>query len=205
MNAQEKMMEAIEKDYQRKIKIFEKVEPPKDVVIVGDSMVAYLNPSIYDLKDVTFQGIAGDTTQGVKKRLELIFRLQPKKVILSIGSNDLVILNETPKKTAENILSLVDEIEKHTKADVYVLSLTPVLRDHEISNPLYISNRTNDMIESINSILARTLKDSFYVDIYHDLVDENMHLNPDFSTDGIHLNHKGYHIYTNYIKEILSK
>lgn len=205
MNPKEKMIETIEKDYRRKIKIFEKVEPPKDVVMVGDSMVAYLNPSLYDLKDVTFQGIAGDTTAGVKKRLELVYRLHPKKVILSIGSNDLVILNESPEKTAQNILSLVYDIESHTKADVYVFSMTPVLRDHKISNALYISNRTNDMLETINSILSKTVKHTFYIDIYHDLIDESMQLNPHLSTDGIHLNHQGYHIYTNYIKDILSK
>jgi len=205
MDAKQKMIDRIQKNYQRKIKLFEKIEPPKDVVLVGDSMVAYLNPSLYNLLDITLQGIAGDTTKGVKERLNLIYRLNPKKVILSIGSNDLVILNETPKKVAENILSLAYEIEKETHAKVYVLSMTPVIRDHDISNPLYISTRTNEMLEEINNMLSQTLNHDVFIDLYHDLIDENDNLNPSFSTDGIHLNQKGYEIYTKYIKDILSK
>jgi hypothetical protein len=53
----------IKTDYERKIKAFEQVNCFNQTIIIGDSMVAYLNLSSYRLNEqVINQGIAGDTT-----------------------------------------------------------------------------------------------------------------------------------------------
>lgn len=64
---------------------------------------------------------------------------------------------------------------------------------------LYIQNRTNDMIESINTYLQNS--DFKLIDTSELLYNES--LNKKYSTDGIHLNDEGYRIYTNSIKKTI--
>jgi len=191
-------------DYERKIKAFEQINQLNQTIILGDSMVAYLNLSKYHLNDqVINQGIAGDTTEGVMNRLNLVQRLKPKSVILSIGSNDLVLLNHRPKTIANHIIEIKNQLEEALKIKVYVFSMTPVLRNHAISNMDYIDSRTNHELEEINHLLKKTLKKEEFFNVYDDLLDENKELKISYTTDGIHLNQEGYQIYTKYIKSIL--
>ncbi len=194
----------IKADYERKIKAFEQVNRFNQTIIIGDSMVAYLNLSSYRLNDqVINQGIAGDTTEGVMYRLNLVKRLKPKSVILSIGSNDLVLLYHTPEAIVKNIISIKNQLESELKIKVYVFSMTPVLRDHIISNMDYIDSRTNVELEHINHLLKKHIKEEQFFNVYDDLLDENSHLNLRYTTDGIHLNKAGYEFYIKYIKSVL--
>ncbi|MBU1142605.1 MAG: hypothetical protein KKH92_03060 [Firmicutes bacterium] len=194
----------IEEDYQRKVKKFEQMSEQGKATLIGDSMVAYLNLSKFGLeKEMINQGIAGDTTLGVLNRVHLVSRLNPKIVIISVGSNDMVLTDLTFDETVKNILKVKKEIESDTNAKVYVMSLTPVLRDHEITNSMYVSNRTNQDISYINHQLKERINETEFINIYDDLIDNDGNLNYHYTTDGIHLNHKGYEHYTKHIKNII--
>jgi lysophospholipase L1-like esterase len=136
-------------------------------------------------------------------RLNLVKRLKPKSVILSIGSNDLVLLNHTPETIVKHIISIKNQLESELKTKVYVFSMTPVLRDHHISNMDYIDSRTNQELEEINNLLKQQIKQEEFFNVYEDLIDENNHLNLRYTTDGIHLNKEGYEYYIKYIKSVL--
>ena len=200
----ETIKKIIREDYDRKVKKFSDLNEFNKVIIIGDSMVAYLNLNKFGLaKEVINQGIAGDTTIGVIKRLDLAIRLKPSKVILSIGSNDIVLTDLSLQETVENIIKIKEEIEAKSNSKVYVMNLTPVLRDHEISNMDYVSSRTNDDIKEINQELKKRIESDQYINIYDELIDKDGNLNLKYATDGIHLNPEGYEIYSNLIHQII--
>ncbi|MDO9629800.1 MAG: GDSL-type esterase/lipase family protein [Acholeplasmataceae bacterium] len=173
-------------------------------ILVGDSMVAYLNLNKYGLSNqVVNQGIAGDTTIGVLKRLKYVTGLNPSKVILSVGSNDMVLTNLSFEETIENIVKIKKEIEDQTNTKVYVMSLTPVLRDSAITNKYYVATRTNEDIKYINLKLQNAFKETEFISIYEEFLDSKGNLDIQYTTDGIHLNHQGYEKYTHFIKNIL--
>jgi len=202
----EVMKKIIKEDYDRKVKKFSDLNEFNKVIIIGDSMVAYLNLNKFGLaKEIINQGIAGDTTIGVIDRLDLVTRLNPSKVILSIGSNDIVLTNLTLKETVENIIKIKEEIEEKSSSKVYVMNLTPVLRDHEITNMDYVSHRTNEDIKFINHELKKRIVEDQYINIFDELTDQNGNLSLKYTTDGIHLNPLGYEIYSKILNQIIKQ
>jgi len=68
-----------------------------DTVFIGDSMIEYfkLNDYLPELKALN-RGIAGATTKLILENLDIIFGQHlPKDIYVSIGSNDLVLLEAT--------------------------------------------------------------------------------------------------------------
>lgn len=194
----------IEKDYQLKVKKFEKDAKTYPHILIGDSMAAYLSLSAFGLDDFMNQGIAGDTTIGVLKRLELVIRKNPKTVWINIGSNDIVLTDLTAEETVDHILDIKHHIESKTDAKVFIFSMTPVLRDHQVSKMVYIGSRDNTQLKHINELLSSKLSKEAYINIYDQLKDSKGNLNVDYTTDGIHLNKSGYKIYVSEIKKRIS-
>jgi lysophospholipase L1-like esterase len=165
-------------------------------------MIAYFNLNHYGFSDWSNMGIAGDTTQGLIDRLDAIQRQNPKRVIISMGSNDLVLSNLNKEKIVENMRQIHMEISK--SSEVFILSLTPVNDKVEIANHSYIAGRKNEDILMINNKLNEEFKDHF-IDVSTSLMNHQRMLNEAFTKDGIHLNHEGYLIFTEIIKKRLKQ
>lgn len=158
-------------------------------------MIAYLPLRTFGLEDeIENLGIPGDTTIGVMKRLMDLDRIAPTRVILNIGSNDLVLTDLSPDQIVKNILAIKDQLESKG-IPVTVVSTTPVLLNSTLSNMNYIQHRTNQDLKNINQMLSDALPKSSFVDVFHVLLGEDNQLNEIYTTDGIHLNQKGYTIY----------
>lgn len=183
------MKKIIEADYMRKVKTFRALPIEGKHVIIGDSLIAYLNLNRYNLNHFVNMGIAGDTTIGVKKRLDAVERLQPQKVILSIGSNNFVLTDLTIEESVQEIIGIYQALSKFSKT--YVLSITPVNGIIEKANHNYIAFRSNEDINLMNKKLSEILKNDF-IDVASPLTDSSGLLCEDLTTDGIHLNHEGY-------------
>lgn len=177
----------------------EKVDK-NQIVLLGDSMINYWDTSkFFDNDNIINRGIPGDTTKGVLKRLHQIIEIEPSVVIMSIGTNDIALINDSIENIVKRILSIKFEIEeKLPKTKVYILSSTPVLKNNKISNLNYILNRDNDIIDEINSELALFTK---IIDVNSYLKDVNNDLKLEYTYDGIHLNEIGYTKYS----EIVAK
>ncbi|MDY0294793.1 MAG: GDSL-type esterase/lipase family protein, partial [Acholeplasmataceae bacterium] len=167
-----------------------------------DSMIAYFNLNHYGFSDWSNMGIAGDTTQGLIDRLDAIQRQNPQRVIISMGSNDLVLSNLNKEKIVENMRQIHLEISK--LSEVFILSLTPVNDKVEIANHSYIAGRKNEDILMINNMLNEEFKDHF-IDVSTSLMNHQRMLNEAFTKDGIHLNQTGYHVFTEIIKKRLKQ
>lgn len=189
----------IEMDYARKVKTFRALPIEKKNIMIGDSMVAYINLSHYGL-DLINMGIAGDTTIGVIERLDAVLRIKPEIVFVNVGSNDLVLTHHSLEEIVLNIKRIFEKLSTFSK--VYILSLTPVNESVEDVNLLYIGGRKNEDIYAINQKLRMLFKDC-YIDTSDILKDESLKLNKAYTTDGIHLNHQGYSIWIEKIKNLV--
>lgn len=197
------LIKVIDEGYKRRVKHFDLETKTYDIVMIGDSMIAYMNIKKYfPNQSVMNQGIAGDTTEGLLNRLTYVKRVKPKKIIISIGSNDLVLLNKEPIDIAKSIEIIYVKLkEDNPNTNVFLCNITPINDQLEISNKTYIFNRKNEDIDKINKNLENRFSKKIIIDVYSSLIDSNNQLEEAYTTDGIHLNEKGYDIFTTTLKE----
>lgn len=189
----------ITKDFENKVKKFDNEDVKEgSVVLLGDSMFDYFDHKKYLKGNIVNRGIAGDTSKGVLKRLEQIYKIKPKVVLLHIGSNDIVRYEEECIDLVRRILDIKYKLETNIpEVRVHVLSLSPVLRDSVKTNKSFMKHRTNEIIQEINEEL----------NIYTDIIDVNGCLTDDktgslkesFTTDGLHLTDLGYKWFSKHI------
>lgn len=174
-------------EYDKYIQSFKTMEIRRNrIVLLGDSLVAYAKGIVDDVVNL---GIPGDTTQGVIDRLALVYPFDPRRVVLWIGTNDLVLTDDDNETIAQRILWIKHEIEENMAGRVLLSTLAPVNEDRFEK---HMFKRDNKDIEAINDILRREVED--LVDSYGVLVSDGK-LKDDYTTDGLHLTEKGYAVF----------
>jgi len=110
-------------------KIYNRFAKSGGIVFVGDSLTQrYPLSEFYPGLPIYNRGIDGDTTVGLMKRLALsVFDLNPKVVVLQIGTNDLQVANIPKETTIINIQEIVSLIQKpQPTIQIILVSLYPV-------------------------------------------------------------------------------
>lgn len=171
------------------------------IVFLGDSLTEYYDWSnLDDDLEIENQGISGDTTFGVLNRLEHVLEAHPKKVFLMIGINDL-LQGYSKKDIVVHIGSILDKLKTRLNfTTVYVQSLLPVENQDG-------SNFYNEEIKQLNQEI-RALAEQHkypYVDLFTLMCDDAEQLKGDCSTDGLHLNDRGYRIWRDAITPFVHK
>lgn len=145
------------------------------------------------------RGISADITEGILLRLDAITKLQPKKIFIMIGVNDLS-RNMTPDEVIVNYRKILERIRKETpRTKVYIESVLPV-------NPAtgMAKNHTNKtpQIMELNGKLKELAAESgcTYIDLFSLMADSENHLPRSFSVDGLHLTYKAYKVWADAIK-----
>lgn len=141
------------------------------------------------------RGIAGDTTEGVLARLGEIIYFKPDKIFILIGINDAFHNIISAEKIHTNILEIVTEINKNNpNTEIFVQTVLPTTTDSLIPK-----------IKQINVLLENyeATKPYKLIKLHQHFVVENGKMNMNFSTDGVHLNDKGYEVWSEIIKNIL--
>jgi hypothetical protein len=176
---------AQEKHYKKRLKMFEShIKEDWNKVLIGDSHFEFFNTP----KEYMNMGIAGDTTYGLLHRLKPFKLKTVEKMYIQIGINDILTeMKQTTIKT--NYLYILDELAKRDIKEVYVISLMPVAKT------LPSSEQINQKVVEINQYIQKLAKDKGvkYIDLYSKL-EENGYLKSQLTTDGLHLNEKGYQI-----------
>lgn len=190
-------------NYKKVIKEF-KMKPLNfnDIVFLGNSITAEGKDWSERLNypNVRNRGIGGDVTDGVLARLKEITYFRPKAVFLLIGINDLwnnSPMVPTPEYIGNNIVRITEAILSDSPmTKVYVQTVLPTGRE------LYINciNTVNKIIK-VNSI-SKKYK---VIDLHSVFVNEKGLIKEDLTTDGIHLNEKGYQTWTEFIKPTIYK
>ena len=172
-----------------------------DIVFLGNSITSGGKDWSKRLKhpNIRNRGIGGDVTDGVLARIDEITYFKPKAVFLLIGINDLWNNNNPNNPSAEyianNIIQIAQVINAETpKTKIYVQTVLPIEKEQYKNNIL-----------KVNEIIKANEKENPYqiVDLYSIFVNENGLIRKELSTDGIHLNEKGYDAWVEFIKPII--
>ncbi len=184
--------DVIQKDYETKVKHFHAYPKKVNNILVGDSMVAYYKPTI----DIHKQGIAGDTTEGLMRRLDAIHMWQPHRVFIHIGTNDIVFTNDDDDTIVSRIQRLVDALSMY---EVHVILPLPIDPSYfEIQDQPRTNKRVFELKETMkHHILNANIIDMYYAFLCGDILCQSLHI------DGLHLNQQGYEIYESFIKAFL--
>ena len=190
-------------NYKKVIEEF-KMKPLKfnDIIFLGNSITAEGKDWSQRLNypNVRNRGIGGDVTDGVLARLAEITYFKPKAIFLLIGINDLwnnAPSVPTPEYIGNNIVKITEAIHSDSpKTKIYVQKVLPSGKE------LYI-----DRINTVNRIVKANsiLKNFKVIDLHSVFVNEKGLMREDLTTDGIHLNEKGYRTWTEFIKPTVHK
>ncbi|WP_423188907.1 GDSL-type esterase/lipase family protein [Alkalibacterium sp. f15] len=183
--------------YELKSTLFEKVGAEEsDVVFLGDSITerALWHESFPEI-DLVNRGIGSDTSQGVLERMDTVIALNPQKVFLNIGVND-IILNVDREDTLTNIQSIINEMNTELpESELYIQSVFPVRENYSYVN--------NDEIDELNSSIEELAEDEglIYIDIGTTLKNEAGGLKSEYTVDGIHLTGDAYMVWVEMLND----
>ena len=177
---------------EKKQQTLEDIRKKENIVFLGDSITEfYPIHDIYLDLPIVKSGVSGyKTTDILDKMDEMVYRYNPTKVFILIGTNDLN--NDDPKEVEENIKKIVENIKNNRKmAKIYVESIYPV---NKSVNENVVSNRNNGKIKEVNSNIEEYCKKNniTYIDVYSLLEDEDGNLDKKYTEDGLHENDLGY-------------
>ena len=125
------------------------------------------------------RGIGGDVTDGLLERMdESIFDLEPKKVFINIGTNDI----SRPEYKREHLMSQYRKILMQIQArlpetKIYVMSYYPVNRELPGADP--------------EAVMAEELGCT-YINVFDCLLDEKGNLKAEYTIEGMHMYANGY-------------
>lgn len=172
------------------------------VVFLGNSITHGFEWAEY-LGDVKYKnrGISGDITFGVVERLHQVIQIQPAKVFLLIGIND-ISRNIPQEMIANNIRRIVQRIRTESpQTKVYVQSIFPT---NEKFNKFPKHYNKQGIVDYVNEASKVTCKDlgAQYLDVASVLTDSNGKLKEEITYDGLHLLNAGYVLWIDYLKSL---
>lgn len=154
----------------------------------------------YDIKETIYnRGVSGFTSSEMILVLDtLIFELEPAKIFINIGTNDLSAPDYTPEELLERYEYILLQIkERLPAAKVYVMAYYPCNCEHDFGNEAareWVRLRPNEKVEEANSAL-KNMADRYkvnYIDLNANLYDEKRNLKSEYSVEGVHMYANGY-------------
>ncbi len=174
--------------------------PQHLTVLVGDSLSLWFPPELLPPQQAWLnQGISGETSEGLLKRLNLLDVTQPETIFVMIGINDLLrgVGNETLLK---NYQGIIQELRwAHPQATIVVQSILP--HSHEQATwegrdrLLQIPNRRIRYLNRELEAIA-LIEGALFLNLHPLFINKQGYLRPELTTDGLHLNHQGYLVWS---------
>lgn len=169
-------------------------------ILAGDSLSLWFPPELLpEDRNWLNQGISGETSNGLLKRLDLFNRTQPKTIFVMIGINDLIrgASDETILENQQRIISYLRKV--HPKAQIVLQSILP----HGAEEATWEGREKllaipNSRIRKLNQQLQNiaTKQKVKYLNLHPLFTNKQGNLRPEFSTDGLHLNPQGYLVWS---------
>ncbi|MFN6486387.1 MULTISPECIES: SGNH/GDSL hydrolase family protein [unclassified Nostoc] len=170
--------------------------PPHLSILAGDSLSLWFPPELLpEGKNWLNQGISGETSNGLLKRLKIFDRTQPEVIFVMIGINDL-IRGINDGEILDNQRQILNYLRKtHPTTQIVVQSILPHGAEEATwkgrDKLLAVSNsrirKLNQQLQSIS-----TKKGVKYLDLYPLFTNKQGNLRHEFTTDGLHLSPEGY-------------
>ena len=171
---------------------YDDIKKKDNIVFLGDSIMDwYPIEEIYGDLPIVKSGIAGYETDDILSRMdEMVYRYNPTKVFLLIGTNDLKRDEDKTKETANKIIEILNNIKtKRPMTKLYYQSIYPVNRNLSAAEERY-----NDEIKDVNRIVKEYCDKNnvTYIDMYDELADNEGNFKDTLTKDGLHPNDLGY-------------
>lgn len=187
------------------IEIVDKKEMDENIVFLGDSITYYFNPKKYfEGHHTVNSGKCGNTTKDILADLEgRVYKYNPSKIFIMIGTNDKELGNLSEDDTIKNIKEIVKLIQKNRpSAKIYIQSIYPVNKN---INSYKAGPRNNKSAKKINKEIEKFCKENsiVYIDIFSRLLNSDGELDREYTTDGLHLSNAGYDVVSKILEEYL--
>lgn len=167
-------------------------------IMVGDSLSMWFpKEKLPSGKLWLNQGISGDTSTGVSRRLSAFSKTRPDVIYVMAGINDLRqgVSDATILRNHRRIVRRLRE--DHPLTQIIVQSILPTR----------LPTVSNSRIRKINLSLAVIAKEegANYLNIHNWFADSQGNLRQDLTTDGLHLSLNGYEVWQAAIGQVESK
>ena len=162
-------------------------------------------------KTIYNRGIGGYTIPEMLKAMnEQILDLEPSKIFINIGTNDLSIPDETKEKLISDYREVLTRIkERLPEAKVYMMAYYPV-NDLVAANQPWpgaaeaVKLRMERLEEANKAVEELALEFGYhYIDVNDGLTDASGKTKEEFSIDGIHMWNDAYEIIFENMREYL--
>lgn len=132
-------------------------------------------------------GISGDTSAGILSRLSALSATRPDTIYILAGINDLR-RGASDREVLDNHRAILRRLhQEHPQAQIILQSILPT-RLAAIPN-----SRIRYLNEQLEAIAKQ--ESATYLDLYSRFIDESGNLRADLTTDGLHLNPRGYEVW----------
>ncbi|MBN3890587.1 MAG: G-D-S-L family lipolytic protein [Nostoc sp. JL31] len=173
--------------------------PPHLTILAGDSLSLWFPPELLpEGNNWLNQGISGETSNGLLKRLKIFDRTQPEVIFVMIGINDL-IRGMSNGEILDNQRQIINYLRKtHPTAQIVFQSILPHGAEEATwkgrDKLLAVANsRIRELNQQLQSI--STKKGVKYLDLHPLFTNKQGNLRREFTTDGLHLSHEGYMVW----------
>ncbi|MCR4853068.1 MAG: serine acetyltransferase [Prevotella sp.] len=192
------------KHYGERVDEFEKAPAitSHDVVMLGNSLTefGYEWNELLGMPNVVNRGIAGDTNEGIQRRLSQVLPYKPKAIFLMVGMNDLSH-GITARQVFDRCRKTIDMILKGSPTSrLYVQSCLPYCESFGRWKAL--AGKSSE-VPRINALLKSYCESKriIYIDLYpHFLQPGTNQMKVEYSKDGLHLTPAGYSIWVARLK-----
>ncbi|NDJ23299.1 G-D-S-L family lipolytic protein [Nostoc sp. B(2019)] len=180
----------------KEAEVVAKKRPPHLTILAGDSLSLWFPAELLpEDKNWLNQGISGETSNGLLKRLDLFDRTQPEVIFVMVGINDLIrgMSDEVILDNQRQIMSYLRKV--HPAAQVVVQSILPHGGEEttwEGRDKLLVvdNSRIRQLNQQLRSVAAN--EGVKYLDLYPLFTSKQGNLRREFTTDGLHLSPEGY-------------
>jgi lysophospholipase L1-like esterase len=163
-------------------------------ILLGDSLTLWLpTQGLSQDKFWLNQGISGEHSSHVLSRLNAFAQTKPNTIYLMAGINDLRN-GKSDYEVLSNMRKIMKELRlHHPQADVVVQSILPTR----------MGNISNIRIQQFNNHLQNIAQQegAHYLNLYPFFTDAIGNLNPEYTTDGLHLSPQGYAVWQSALQQ----
>lgn len=178
------------------------------IVFMGDSITeewGRLYPDFFQSNGYINRGIGGQTTPQMLLRFKQdVINLNPDIVLILAGTNDIAG-NTGPSNLdmiTNNIFSMAELSMSHN-IKVVLSSILPVDKYPWAAHIKEVPETILKINQQLKSFSQK--HNTLYIDYYYSMVGENRGLKKEFTTDGVHLNKKGYDVMCDLVQGVLKK
>lgn len=180
-----------------------RASPPgrKDIVMLGNSITFWGEWSfLLKSKRVKNQGIPGDTSFGILRRIDDAVKGEPRKIFILAGINDLgrSIPDTIILRNYERMVRRIKAISPRTQ--VYLQTILPTNESAGRVKHLYHKEANIAFINAeMKSMAAR--EGAVWVNLHTQMADEAGKLKKEYTWDGVHLTLAGYRAWADVLKK----